>query len=54
MPKQGTKAPWYLRQNYLLDLLTTRFAPVDNPALAFSRKGERRPPPPPVAGLTAR
>jgi cation diffusion facilitator CzcD-associated flavoprotein CzcO len=41
MPKQGTKAPWYLRQNYVLDLLTTRFAPIGNPALAFSRKRER-------------
>jgi len=37
LPKQGTKAPWFLRQNYLLDLFTMRVARVDDPSLAFSR-----------------
>jgi monooxygenase len=42
MPKQGAKAPWYLRQNYLLDLLTTWFGRITDPALAFSRPHARR------------
>jgi cation diffusion facilitator CzcD-associated flavoprotein CzcO len=37
MPKQGSRAPWYLRQNYLLDLLTTQLGRVENPSLLFSR-----------------
>jgi monooxygenase len=37
MPKQGTEAPWYLRQNYLLDLFSTRFARIDDPALVFTK-----------------
>jgi cation diffusion facilitator CzcD-associated flavoprotein CzcO len=40
MPKQGSKAPWFLRQNYLLDLIDTRLASVNDPALVFSRIGE--------------
>jgi cation diffusion facilitator CzcD-associated flavoprotein CzcO len=48
LPKQGTKAPWSLRQNYLLDLLTTRFARIDNPSLAFSRKRDRKARPAPA------
>lgn len=30
LPKQGGRAPWYLRQNYLLDFLTMRLGPVDD------------------------
>jgi cation diffusion facilitator CzcD-associated flavoprotein CzcO len=37
MPKQGSKAPWYLRQNYLLDLISSQFLPIEDPALQFSR-----------------
>ncbi len=40
LPKQGSKAPWFLRQNYVLDLLAMRFARIDNPSLAFSRRRE--------------
>lgn len=40
MPKQGEKAPWYLRQNYVLDLLTMTFGRVDDPAMTFSRRGK--------------
>jgi cation diffusion facilitator CzcD-associated flavoprotein CzcO len=40
MPRQGTRSPWYLRQNYLLDLMTTLFGRIDDPALVFSRLGE--------------
>ena len=43
MPKQGARAPWYLRQNYLLDLFATWFGRITDPALAFSRPQQRRP-----------
>lgn len=49
LPKQGSKAPWSLRQNYLLDLLATRLARVDNPSLSFSRKRDRKPRPEPAS-----
>jgi monooxygenase len=42
MPKQGSRAPWYLRQNYLLDLFATQFGRIDDPALLFSRKRDHR------------
>jgi hypothetical protein len=35
-PRQGTKAPWKVRHNYLLDALIFRFGPVDD-RMAFSR-----------------
>jgi len=35
LPKQGSKAPWRLHQNYLKDLLTLRFGPVDD-SMEFS------------------
>jgi len=38
LPRQGSKAPWHLRQNYLLDLLASRLSPIDDPALRFSRR----------------
>jgi monooxygenase len=28
LPRQGTRHPWRLRQNYLRDLLMLRFGPV--------------------------
>ena len=47
LPKQGSKAPWRLHQNYVKDLLALRLGRVDDPALEF-RAGdgvdrERRP-----------
>ena len=48
LPKQGSKAPWKLYQNYALDLVNLRFAPVEDGVLEFSnpargeRKAERR------------
>ena len=42
LPKQGSKPPWRIRQNYVLDLLVMRFG---NPraSLRFSpRRGSRR------------
>jgi hypothetical protein len=35
-PKQGTKAPWKLHQNYALDLMNLRFATVDDGVMRFS------------------
>ncbi|MGQ0586995.1 MAG: flavin-containing monooxygenase [Gammaproteobacteria bacterium] len=34
-PKQGSKAPWRLHQNYARDLLTLRFGSLDDGALEF-------------------
>jgi len=36
-PKQGSKAPWKLRQNYALDILTLRFGRIDDGVMEFSR-----------------
>ncbi|MFN8032692.1 MAG: NAD(P)/FAD-dependent oxidoreductase [Mycobacterium sp.] len=36
LPKAGSRAPWRLRQNYLLDLRLIRYGKVDDGALAFS------------------
>ncbi|MDT0306188.1 NAD(P)/FAD-dependent oxidoreductase [Streptomyces sp. DSM 44917] len=35
-PKQGSRAPWRLRMNYLRDVVTLRHGPVDN-AMSFRR-----------------
>jgi len=35
-PRQGTKAPWRLYQNYALDLMNLRFAAVDDGVMRFS------------------
>jgi monooxygenase len=35
-PKQGSKAPWKLHQNYALDLTNLRFAGVDDGVMHFS------------------
>jgi monooxygenase len=37
LPKQGSKRPWKLHQNYALDLLEFRFATVDDGTMEFSR-----------------
>ena len=36
-PKQGSKAPWKLRQNYALDLLDMKFSRLDDGSLEFHR-----------------
>jgi len=41
-PKQGSKAPWKLRQNYALDLLNLRYAKVDDGVLRFSNPAAGR------------
>jgi cation diffusion facilitator CzcD-associated flavoprotein CzcO len=38
LPKQGPKPPWRVYQNYLMDMLTTRFGSIRNKALHFLPK----------------
>ena len=38
-PKQGSKAPWRLYQNYALDILSLKFGSIEDGALQFSRAG---------------
>jgi cation diffusion facilitator CzcD-associated flavoprotein CzcO len=42
LPKQGSREPWRLRQNYLRDRLTIRRAGFEDPALRFSRAAARQ------------
>jgi monooxygenase len=37
LPKQGSRKPWKLYQNYALDLLALKFGKVDDDTLEFSR-----------------
>jgi cation diffusion facilitator CzcD-associated flavoprotein CzcO len=37
LPKQGTKKPWKLYQNYFLDLVTLKFGAVDDGTLEFAK-----------------
>ena len=37
MPKQGSKAPWKLHQNYARDILALRYGKVDDGALTFTK-----------------
>jgi cation diffusion facilitator CzcD-associated flavoprotein CzcO len=41
-PKQGTKAPWKLHQNYALDLMNLRYAKIEDGVLQFSNPVPRR------------
>ena len=36
LPKQGTKAPWKLDQNYALDILNLRYSKLTDETLEFS------------------
>ncbi len=38
-PKQGSKAPWRLYQNYALDLVTLKYGSVEDHAMEFSGPG---------------
>jgi monooxygenase len=44
LPKQGSKAPWKLYQNYVLDLLTLRYAVLEDGAMRFSGRASSRQP----------
>ncbi len=37
LPKQGSRKPWKLHQNYLRDLVAMKFASVEDDAMEFSR-----------------
>jgi monooxygenase len=41
LPKQGSRAPWRLRQNYLRDVLMIRRGVVEDDVLRFSRSRDR-------------
>jgi monooxygenase len=55
LPKQGSKEPWKLRQNYPVDLRTLRHGPLEDGAMHFSRRPERPSPEPtpPLASSAA-
>jgi hypothetical protein len=36
MPKQGSKRPWRLYQNYALDIITLRYGKVDDGVMQYS------------------
>lgn len=40
LPKQGSEAPWFLRQNYVLDVMATRFGDIDDDMI-FAKAAER-------------
>lgn len=40
LPRQGTRKPWRIHQNYLRDLVALRLAPLRDGALRFARAGE--------------
>ena len=42
-PKQGTRAPWRLYQNYALDLMNLRLASIDDGVMTFSSPAVRSP-----------
>jgi monooxygenase len=44
LPKQGSKKPWKLHQNYALDMFDLRFATIDDGTLEFTRLQSTRPP----------
>jgi monooxygenase len=39
LPKQGSKKPWKLYQNYILDLISLKFGALDDGSMEFSRTG---------------
>ena len=40
LPRQARQRPWHVYQNYLLDFLSHKFAPLADGALRFARRGE--------------
>jgi monooxygenase len=45
LPKQGSKRPWKLYQNYAKDLLALRFGSIDDGTLVFTRRAAQSAPP---------
>ncbi len=48
-PRQGSKAPWRLYQNYALDILSLKFGAVEDDAMQFSRAASPVAAPEPIA-----
>jgi cation diffusion facilitator CzcD-associated flavoprotein CzcO len=44
LPKQGSKEPWRLRQNYVVDIQSIRRGPIDDGTMKFSRPAAREQP----------
>ena len=42
LPKQGSKRPWRVHQNYALDMLDLKFGKVDDGTMRFTRAGAAR------------
>ncbi|MBC7955246.1 MAG: hypothetical protein H7Y33_05175, partial [Cytophagales bacterium] len=40
LPKQGSKAPWKLYQNYIRDLITLRFGKIDDGVMEFAKQAQ--------------
>ncbi len=40
LPRQSSRKPWKIYQNYLRDLLSVRFSRVDDRTMEFRRPGE--------------
>jgi monooxygenase len=40
LPRQGTRKPWRIHQNYLLDLWSLKFSPLRDGALRFAKAGQ--------------
>ena len=50
LPKQGSRAPWRLHQNYALDIRLLRHGPLEDEGIDFSRpRASSQAPPEPVA-----
>jgi monooxygenase len=41
LPHQGSRRPWKVYQNYVLDLISLRYEPLNDGTMAFTRRGER-------------
>ena len=42
-PRQGSRRPWRLYQNYAADILALRHAPLEDGVMRFSRARAREP-----------
>jgi len=40
LPNQGDRPPWRTHQNYLMDMLSIRFSPIDDGVMRFHNAGE--------------
>jgi monooxygenase len=44
LPRQGTKAPWKTYQNYIMDMMTIRFGPIEDGHMRFAKaSGQTQP-----------